>query len=177
MGLVHEVFVFLPCHLFIERFAREKAVGNSVEQNPFWKTKNSASSPSLWFTKLQFRVHKYWGHGMLSCASCIQSTSYTSFLWDMFFPSTSRFLKWPLTFRFYTKVLCPSVIFSTCTTRAVHVEFVWRRMQIMKLFICNFLCPAVTSSLLGPNIFVSTLFWRTLTLSSFRRGRNQRKNK
>jgi hypothetical protein len=39
--------------------------------------------------------------------------------------------------------------------------------------LCNFLQPPVTSSLLGPNILLSTLFSNTLNLCSFLNARDQ----
>jgi hypothetical protein len=38
-----------------------------------------------------------------------------------------------------------------------HLKIIWWRVQIMKILICNFLQPPVTSSLLDPNI-LTTLF-------------------
>jgi hypothetical protein len=46
-----------------------------------------------------------------------------------------------------------------------HSNFTWRRVQVMKLLIVYFLQPR-TSSLLGPNILFSILFWNTFSLCS-----------
>jgi hypothetical protein len=45
-----------------------------------------------------------------------------------------------------------------------HSNYTWRRVKVMKLLVMQFLRPPVTSSLLGPNIFLSTLFSKTLSL-------------
>jgi hypothetical protein len=47
-----------------------------------------------------------------------------------------------------------------------HPNNIWRKIQIMKLLICNFLQLPVTSSLLNPNILLNTLFSITLNLCS-----------
>jgi hypothetical protein len=39
-----------------------------------------------------------------------------------------------------------------------HSNYIWRRVQITKLVIMQFLHPPVTSSVLGPNILLSTCF-------------------
>jgi hypothetical protein len=48
-----------------------------------------------------------------------------------------------------------------------------RRVQIMQLLIMQFLQPPVASSLLGPNILLSTLFSNTHNLCSSRNFRDQ----
>jgi hypothetical protein len=47
-----------------------------------------------------------------------------------------------------------------------HSNYTWRRGQIMKLLIKQFLQPPVTSFLLGPNNLLSTLFLNNLSLCS-----------
>jgi hypothetical protein len=46
-----------------------------------------------------------------------------------------------------------------------HFNYTWRR-KLWSSSLCSFLQPPVTSSLLGPNILVSTLFLNTLSLCS-----------
>jgi hypothetical protein len=52
-------------------------------------------------------------------------------------------------------------------------NYVWRRVQVMKLLICSFMQSPVTSSLFGPNILLSTLFSNTLNLCSSLKVRGQ----
>jgi hypothetical protein len=46
-----------------------------------------------------------------------------------------------------------------------HPNNIWRRAQIMKLSLCNFLKHPVISSIFCPNILLSTLFSNALSLS------------
>jgi hypothetical protein len=45
-------------------------------------------------------------------------------------------------------------------------NYIWRREQVTKLLIMQFPRPAITSSLLGPNILYTTLLSNTLSLCS-----------
>jgi hypothetical protein len=45
-------------------------------------------------------------------------------------------------------------------------NYTWRRVQIISFLLCRFLYSLVTSSLLGPNIILSTLFSNILSLCS-----------
>jgi hypothetical protein len=45
-------------------------------------------------------------------------------------------------------------------------NYTWRRVQITKLLVMQFLHSPITSSLFGPNIFLCTLFSNTLSLCS-----------
>jgi hypothetical protein len=54
-----------------------------------------------------------------------------------------------------------------------HSNYTWRRAQVTKFLIMQFLQPPVTSSLFGPNILLSTLFSNTLSLCSSLNVRDQ----
>jgi hypothetical protein len=54
-----------------------------------------------------------------------------------------------------------------------HFDYIWRRVQVMKLLIMQFLQPPVTSSLFCTNILLSTLFSDTLSLCSSPNVRDQ----
>jgi len=49
-------------------------------------------------------------------------------------------------------------------SRFVLPNYIWSGLQIIKLLIFSFLHSPVTSSLLGPNILLNTLFSNTLSL-------------
>jgi len=49
-------------------------------------------------------------------------------------------------------------------SRFVHPNYIWSGAQVIKLLICSFVHSPATSSLLGPNILLSTIFSNTLSL-------------
>jgi hypothetical protein len=57
--------------------------------------------------------------------------------------------------------------------RLDYSNYTWRRVQITKLLVMQFLHSPVTSSLFGPNILLSTLFSNTLSLCSSLNVRDQ----
>ena len=75
---------------------------------------------------------------------------------------------------FPNKTLCTSLLSpvrSTWPTHLILLNFITRTIlgehyTSLSSPLCSFLHSPVTSSLLGPNILLSTLFWNTLTLRS-----------
>jgi len=65
----------------------------------------------------------------------------------------------------------PSPIRATCPTHLILLDFITRRIldeeyTTLSSSLCSFLHSPVTSSLLGPNIFLKTLFSNTIHLRS-----------
>jgi len=87
---------------------------------------------------------------------------------NIILPSTSLSPKWPLSLR--SQHQKPSMHLSVSLT--CHIPRpslyscvnIWRGVEIVKLLSCNFLHFSVTSSLLRPNIILSTLFCNTFGL-------------
>ena len=73
---------------------------------------------------------------------------------------------------FPTKTLCTplsSSVHATCPAHLILLHFITRTIlgeeyRELSSSLCNFLHSLVTSSLLGPNIFLNTLFWNILSL-------------
>ena len=69
----------------------------------------------------------------------------------------------------YAPLLLP--LYTTCPTHLIHLDLIiWmifsEQYRIYSLSLCSPLHSPVTSSLLGPNVFLNTLFSNTLSLCS-----------
>ena len=91
---------------------------------------------------------------------------------NIILPSTSGFSKWFLSLRFPDQnpvYVSPLLIRATCPTHLIFLDFTTRTIlgeqyRSFSSSLCSFLHSSVTSSLLGPNILLSTLFSNTLSL-------------
>jgi hypothetical protein len=93
---------------------------------------------------------------------------------NIILPSTSGSPQWPLSLRFpHQHPVHPlsSPIRATCPAHLIHLDFTTRTIlgkeyRSFSSSLCNFLHSPVTSSLLGPNTLLNTLFSNTLSLRS-----------
>ena len=96
-------------------------------------------------------------------------------------PSTPRSPQWSPSLRFpYQDPIHSrsSPIRSTCPAHLILLDFITRIIlgEEYKSFsssLCNLLHSPVTSSLLGPNILLNTMFWNTLSFLSSRNVNDQ----
>ena len=68
---------------------------------------------------------------------------------------------------FPAKTLYPSRLTPKCATCPVHLTLLESIIRVQNSAVCSFLHSPLTLSLLGPNIFLSTLFSSILNLYSF----------
>jgi hypothetical protein len=134
--------------------------------------------PALWNPKVHYRVHKS-SSLTLSWARCIQSTlshrislRFITILTSHLLPGLPSGL---FPSGFPTKILYAllmSHMRATCPIHLILLDSITRMIfgEVYKLWsssLCSLLQPPATSSLLGPNILLSTLFSNTFNLCSF----------
>jgi hypothetical protein len=151
-----------------------------MEQSPSWEaTSLSASQDSDSGTRGFTTVFTTAHHLSLSWARWIQSTpSHLITLTSIIMLSYHLRLDLPnclFPSGFLTKILHAFLISPMRSTFPAHLtpplfyqpNDIWWSAQVMKLLIMQFSPASPTSSLLGPNILLSTLFSNTLNLCSY----------
>ena len=151
----------------------------SMEQNPSWEANRFSASQEipcfLWNPKVHYRIHKcpppvlipsqlspVRTHHPISLRSILILSSHLrlcllSGLVPSDFPTKTLFLPLPI------RATCPAHrILLNFITRTILVE----EYRSLSSSLCSFIHSPVTSSLLGPNILLDTLFSNTLSLRS-----------
>ena len=149
-----------------------------MEHSPSWETNQFSASQEIphivWNPKVHYRIHNSPPHlPVMSHINPIHAPTshFLKIHLNIILPSTPGSPKWSLSLRFPPPKRCLHLslfpIYSSCPahpldliTRIVFGE-VYRSL-ISSLF--SFLYSPVTSTLLGPNTVLSTLFPNTLTL-------------
>ena len=140
----------------------------SMQQSPAWEANSSSASQEipriLWNPKVHYRIHKY----SPTVPMLPNPTSYRFIL------ILSSHLRLCITSGSFHQVSPPkSCMYIICLPympNAPPVSFfsiwspnnIWWAVQIIKLLKCSFLHSPLTSSLLGPNILLNTLFSNAL---------------
>ena len=143
-----------------------------MEQSPSWKANRFAASqeipPLLWNPKFHHRIHKC--HLSLSWATSIRSMPPYPTSWRSILILSSHLLLGLLSGLFPSRLLTkalytplPFPIRATCSAHLIFLDFITRTIlseqyRSLSTSLCSFLHSPVTSSRLGPNILLNTLF-------------------
>ena len=153
-----------------------------MEQSPSWEANRFSASQEipriLWNPKVHFPSHKCLPPAPILSQLDSVHTPTSHFLkihLNIILPSMSGSPKWSLSRRFpHQNPVYASPLPHTCyMPRPAHSScFVTRTVlgeeyRSLSSSLCSFLHSPLTSSLLGPNILLNTLFSNTLSLRSF----------
>ena len=173
-------FVFLlvaHCVLWEVRIKISYIITNIIEQSPSWEAKRSSASQEipwiLWNPKVHYRVRKSPPPvPILSQTDPVHApkSHFCRIPFNIILPSRSRSPKWSPSLRpAYALLLSP--IRATCSAHLRLFDLITRMIfgeqyRAWSSLLCSLLHSPLTSSLLGPNILLSTLFSKTLSLHS-----------
>ena len=140
----------------------------SMEQSLSWEVNKSSASQKfphvLWNRKVHYHIHKY-RHQFLYWARSIQSMPPSHFLEIHFHTIRHLLLSLPHQNPVYTS---PVLIHATCPAYLILLNLItgiiFGEHRSLSSSVYGLLHSPVTSSLLSPNILLSTLFSNTLSL-------------
>ena len=150
-----------------------------MEQSPSWEANWFAGSQEfphiLWYPKVHYCIHKC--PPPVSILNQLQpvhtpTSHFVKIHLNNVLPSMSGSPKWSLSLRFphQNPVYASPLILALCPIHLI-LDFITRTIlgeeyRSLSSSLCSFFHSFVTSSLLGPNIFLNTLVMYTLSLCS-----------
>ena len=151
-----------------------------MEQSPSWEANRFLSSQEipriLWNPNVHYRIHKCPPPVPISKLDPVHilTSHFLKIYINITFPSTPGSPMWSLSLRFshqnpvYASLL-PHTRYMPRPSHSYwfyHLYYIGWGVQIIKFLLCSFLYSPLTSSLLGPNVLLNTLFSNTLSLRS-----------
>ena len=146
----------------------------SVRSYRFWASQEIPRV--LWNPKVHYRIHKCPpSFRILTQLDPVHSLTshFLKIHLNIILPSTPGSSKWSLSFMFpHQNSVYTSPLRATCPSHLILLDLIIRTLlgdeyRSVSSSLCSFIHYAVTSSLLGPNILLSTVLSNTLSLRSY----------